>query len=87
MALARLLGRWLQEFEDRARLGVVTIPPSIWQPAVLPGFSPRMPSAARKVAAQLLVRQRFEVDVTADEADAIAIGLYVARNARIGAAA
>src|SRR5262249_45802037 len=75
LVLARLLGRWLQVFET-VRLGVVTVPVGLWQPATLPGFSTRMRSAERKAAAQLLARQRFGVDASADEADAIAIALY-----------
>jgi hypothetical protein len=87
MTLARLLGRWLQAFEHEVRLGCVTIPPSLWQPAVLPGFSSRMPSAERKAAAILLARERFDVNVGPDAADAIAIGIYTLRNARVGKAA
>jgi Holliday junction resolvasome RuvABC endonuclease subunit len=80
VALNRLLGRWLQAFERDARVGVVTIPASMWQPRMLPSFTPRMRSAERKAAAVRLVRDRFDVEATEDEADAIALALYVARN-------
>ena len=86
MTLAKLCGRWVQELE-RAGFGVVTVPPSMWQPAVLPGFTPRMRSAERKDAAQALALREFGVTVTPDEADAVGLALYAARNVRTKTAA
>jgi Holliday junction resolvasome RuvABC endonuclease subunit len=80
LALARLLGRWLQVFEGRG-LATVTVPASMWQTAVLPGVTRRTRSAERKAAAQAFARERFGVEVTEDAADAIAMATWVARNA------
>ena len=79
----RLLGRWLQAL-DTAGLTAVTIPASMCQPPTLPGFTVRMRSAERKAAAVLLARQRFAVDVTEDEGDAISLALYAATHASMG---
>jgi len=79
--LAILFGRWQQQIELRgfAALGV---PASMWQPKVLPGFFPKMRSAERKAAAQSLALRDFGVTVGPDEADAIGLGLFAARNSR-----
>lgn len=80
LALARLLGRWLQAFEVRG-VTAVTIPASMWQRAVLAGVGGRTRSAERKAAAQAFVLERFGVEVGEDAADAIAMAVYVARTA------
>jgi Holliday junction resolvasome RuvABC endonuclease subunit len=78
LALARLLGRWLQAFESRD-LTTVTVPAAMWQTNVLPGVTNRTRSADRKEAARTFARDRFNVEVTEDEADAIAMATWVAR--------
>ena len=80
LALARLLGRWLQAFEGRG-FTVVTVPASMWQPATLPGVTQRTRSAERKAAAVAFARERFNVEVGEDAADAIALAVFVARTA------
>lgn len=80
LALARLLGRWLQVFEARG-LTTVTVPASMWQTAVLPGVTNRTRSAERKAAAQAFARERFGVEACEDASDAIAMATWVARNA------
>lgn len=80
LALARLLGRWLQAFESRG-FATVTIPASMWQVAILPGVTQRTRSVERKAASVAFARERFGVDVTDDEADAIALATWVARTA------
>lgn len=80
LVLARLCGRWLQALEGRG-LATVTVPASMWQTRVLPGITSRSRSPERKAAAVALAQQRFGVQVTEDEADAIALALYVVRNA------
>lgn len=86
LALARLLGRWLQAFEARG-LATTTIPASMWQTRLLPGVFTRTRSADRKAAAIAFARDVFGVVVTADEADAIALAVYTVRNARVSAPA
>jgi hypothetical protein len=56
----------------------------MWQPAVLPGITRLSRSAERKAAAVAYVRTRFGVAVDSDAADAVCLGVYVARNARRG---
>lgn len=80
LSLARLLGRWLQAIEGRG-ITAVTIPASMWQPAVLAGVNQRTRSAERKAAAVAFARERFEVEVGEDAADAIALAVFVARTA------
>ncbi len=80
LVLARLLGRWLQLFETRG-FATVTVPASMWQTRILPGVTHRTRSAERKVAAQAFVRERFGLEVGEDEADAVALAVYVACNA------
>jgi Holliday junction resolvasome RuvABC endonuclease subunit len=80
LVLARLLGRWLQALEARG-LTTVTVPASMWQPGVLPGVTWATRSAERKAAAVAFARERFGVQATEDEADAIALAVYVARTA------
>jgi Holliday junction resolvasome RuvABC endonuclease subunit len=79
LVLARLLGRWLQAFEGRG-FAAVTVPASMWQPAVLPGITNRSRSTGRKAAAIALARDLFAVEVGEDAADAIGLAVYVARN-------
>jgi hypothetical protein len=80
LALARLLGRWLQVLEAGG-FATVTVPASMWQAGILPGVTQRTRSAERKAAAQAFALERFGVAVTEDEADAIALATWVARNA------
>jgi Holliday junction resolvasome RuvABC endonuclease subunit len=84
MALARLLGRWLQAFERRG-CTCVTIPACMWQPAILGGRSgligPRATRPERKAAAQTWVKATFGVELAEDEADAICMASYVLRSA------
>jgi Holliday junction resolvasome RuvABC endonuclease subunit len=80
LTLARLLGRWLQALEVRG-LATVTVPASMWQPGILAGVTRVTRSAERKRAAQALVRELFGVEAGEDEADAIAMAVWVARNA------
>jgi Holliday junction resolvasome RuvABC endonuclease subunit len=80
LALARLLGRWLQALDGRG-LTAVTVPASMWQPAVLAGVTRQTRSAERKQAARTFVRQGFGIEVGEDEADAIALATFIARTA------
>jgi hypothetical protein len=80
LVLARLLGRWLQVLEAGG-FATVTVPASMWQTGILPGVTHRTRSAERKAAAQAFALERFGVAVTEDEADAIALATWVARNA------
>jgi Holliday junction resolvasome RuvABC endonuclease subunit len=81
LALATLCGRWLQAFESRG-FTCVTIPASMWQPALLTGLMPsRAKRPQRKLAAQAWCLATFGIEATEDEADAVAIAAYTLRNA------
>ncbi|HVV50493.1 MAG TPA: hypothetical protein VHO06_12585 [Polyangia bacterium] len=83
LSLAETYGRWRQAIET-AGYAMIGVPASMWQPRVLPGFTPRMRSAERKTAAIGLIRELFDRDLEENAADAACLGLYAARNTRIG---
>lgn len=81
LALATLLGRWLQEWERRGAR-TTTVLASTWQIGLLAGFIDRRSDrAARKAAAQQWARATFGVNLPEDEADAAGIASWTLRRA------
>lgn len=81
LALATLLGRWLQEWERRG-VRTTTVLASTWQSALLTGLIDRRSDrATRKAAAQRWARATFGVELPEDEADAAGIASWAIRRA------
>lgn len=62
---------------------VVRVMPTEWQPAIVGSHLRGMDKPERKAAIQLFLRQHYNLDVTSDEADAVCIGLFGIRDARV----
>lgn len=77
--LARLTGRWQQEFETRG-LSTSLVMADVWQRGILRGLiTDGAPRAARKAAAQKWVNWTHKVAVAPDEADAICLATWALR--------
>ncbi len=77
--LARLTGRWQQEFETRGLLTELVMA-DVWQRGVLRGLiASSSPRAARKAAAQKWVKWTYTMSVEPDEADAICLATWMLR--------
>lgn len=79
-SLARMVGRWCQAFESR---GITTVlaNPQKWAVGVLRGvlMGPTSDRKTRKKACGIWVRATFKVQPEENEADAIGIATYEAR--------
>jgi Holliday junction resolvasome RuvABC endonuclease subunit len=85
LALAVLLGRWLQGFE-RQGIATTRVLASTWQIAILSGLIDRTSNREqRKKAARTWARSVFAVDLSEDAADAAGIACWAARRASMDA--
>jgi hypothetical protein len=65
---------------------VVRVMPTEWQPAIVGAHLRGMEPPARKAEIQTFLRRHYALDVTTDDADAVCIGLFGMRDARVLAA-
>lgn len=82
--LARIQGGWEQAVRDAGATRVEYVQPQAWQSLLLAGLCRgNAPRAQRKAAAQLWVRRWYGLEVSEDEADAVAIATFQARTLSI----